>query len=76
MARKHPHRHCRYCGRPRELFGRLSAIGLCPDCGDAAMQENVDGLRAHAGEPFRRWRAGMAASVGAVLPDERRLDTA
>lgn len=69
MARKHPHRHCKGCGASRELYGRLSAIGLCPVCGDARMTANVEGLRAHSGPVFRRWREGMAASVGARLLD-------
>lgn len=34
--------------------------------------ENVNGLRSHTGEAFARWRAGMAASVGAELLDARR----
>lgn len=33
------------------------------------MTANVEGLRAHSGPPFRRWREGMAASVGARLLD-------
>lgn len=33
------------------------------------MDVNVDGLQAHEGPAFQRWRRGMAASVGAVFPE-------
>lgn len=69
MARRRPHRHCRECQKPREEVGRLSAIGLCATCGPARMIDNVEGLRAHSGPAFRRWREGVAASVGAIIPD-------
>lgn len=38
------------------------------------MSENLAGLREHSGEAFARWRRGMAASVGAALPDERAAE--
>jgi len=34
------------------------------------LSENVAELRAHAGPSFKRWRQGMAASVGGVLVDD------
>lgn len=49
----------------------MSAIGLCQECGNERLIENVEGLRTHSGPAFQRWRRGMAASVGAALLDER-----
>lgn len=62
---------CRECGRTAVDGFKISASGLCEECGERLLMENVNGLRSHAGAAFRRWRRGMAASVGAVLLDER-----
>jgi hypothetical protein len=48
----------------------LSWTGLCPDCGDAARLENIDGLMQKRGPAWRRWRRSMAACVGGVLADD------
>jgi hypothetical protein len=36
------------------------------------MVDNIVGLAGMTGAPLQRWRAGMAASVGAVLLDAGR----
>lgn len=48
----------------------MSHTGQCPRCGSTAIVENVLSLKAHAGEPFLRWRRGVAASVGAITVDD------
>lgn len=35
------------------------------------MRENVYGIHLHQGPAFERWRRGMAASVGAVMIDNK-----
>lgn len=47
----------------------MSATGRCAACGRAAVEENIAGIHYHRGPAFDRWRAGMAASVGAVFVD-------
>ena len=63
-------RTCKKCGRPREEVGQMSWTGQCFDCAEAAVKENIAGLATMSGEPLRRWRRGMVASVGGVLLDE------
>lgn len=61
---------CRACGRHADEVGPLSHSRLCGPCGTERLTENVVGLATKTGPALRRWRRGMAASVGAVLLDE------
>jgi hypothetical protein len=45
-------------------------VGLCRECGDRNLTENIYGLSHRTGDPWRRWRRAMAASVGGVLVDD------
>lgn len=51
MARRHPHRFCKGCGKPREdePGGLLSAVGLCYGCGKERREENITQLSAREG---------------------------
>lgn len=63
--------HCRQCERHRDDCGHISPwSGLCTTCAKANLAQNVHGLATHSGPAFLRWRRAMAASVGAVIPDE------
>jgi hypothetical protein len=61
---------CKVCGRRREEVGLMSWTRLCGDCAAARLNENIDGIHFHRGPAFLRWRRGMAASVGAILPED------
>jgi hypothetical protein len=60
---------CRVCGVTAAEVGNISALGYCREHGIERALENQEQLRAHAGPLFDHWRARMAASVGAVLPE-------
>ena len=62
------------CGKHASEVGPISWNGLCLACSTAHVAENVIGLANHQGAPLRRWRLGMAASIGAVLLDEPPTD--
>jgi hypothetical protein len=62
--------NCKKCGRSREVAGQMSHSGQCADCARAAVEANIQGLHFHTGPAFSKWRAGMAASVGAMLVDK------
>lgn len=66
---------CKNCGRPSSEVGLLSWTRLCEVCSYTRLTENVIGLHTKTGEPLKRWRRGMAASVGAVLLDDYRDNT-
>lgn len=70
MAGRRDYRHCKGCGRHYSEVGELSWQGWCPDCWNARLMENVDGLHTMSGPAVKRWRRGVAASVGAVLVDD------
>jgi hypothetical protein len=61
---------CRACGAKRDDVGLLSRTRLCDKCGHALLTENATGIHEHRGPAFHRWRRGMAASVGAILPED------
>jgi len=61
---------CKRCHGHVTAVGVLSHERLCEVCSMELLSENVLSLAAHSGEPFKRWRRGMAASVGAVLTDD------
>lgn len=65
-------RICRECGKHMHEVGPLSWTGLCEADSAKLLRENVIGLHTKTGEPLKRWRRGMAASVGAVLLDDYR----
>lgn len=60
--------HCRECGRHVDECGPLSKRGLCLDDSARRMVEHNDQLAAHSGPWFDKWRASVAASVGAPIP--------
>lgn len=47
----------------------VSQAGYCPEHGAERMTANYEQLRAHDGPFFNHWRERIAASVGAVMPD-------
>jgi hypothetical protein len=61
---------CRGCGKRRGEVTSLSWEGLCLTCGIQRLEENIWGLHLHEGDALKRWRRGMAASVGAILLDD------
>jgi hypothetical protein len=64
--------HCKLCRRHRRECGPISWGGYCGVCGPALAVNAWDQIREHRGPIFRRWREGMAASVGAALDDPPR----
>jgi hypothetical protein len=62
--------NCQLCRRHRDEVGPISWGGYCSVCGGVLYRLNMDGLHEKFGEPLRRWRRGMAKSVGAVLVDD------
>lgn len=62
--------HCRLCGEPRGPDERFTARGKHLQCSDAKARAAATDLHLHQGEFFEKWRRGMAASVGVILPDE------
>ena len=64
------YKRCKGCGRHSDEVGPLSRTRQCPDCGDARLRENIEGLHKHHTPVVNRWRRGVAASVGGVLLDD------
>lgn len=62
---------CLACLRPEIVVGPFSRRGLCQTCSELRMRQNANQLAAHQGAYFDRWRAAMAASVGAPPPAKR-----
>jgi hypothetical protein len=65
---------CKDCGAKRAEVGMLSHTRLCGSCAEKRLIENVDGLHYHRSDVMRRWRRGIAASVGAILIDDLTID--
>lgn len=63
-------RNCKGCGKSSAEVGPLSWTRLCEACGLERVAENIEGIATHTGPAFTRWRRAMAASVGAVLPED------
>lgn len=61
---------CRKCHRHKSVCGPISWTGQCLDCAKVAQAENIYGLGTMTGYPVGRWRRAVAASVGAVIPDD------
>lgn len=61
---------CRVCGRHKRDVGPISHGGYCSEHGKPVFHANTDGLHYHEGPWFEKWRRAVAASVGAVIPDE------
>jgi len=55
-------RGCKSCGAPGRRFKELSATGLCLECGEAIVRDNVYQLVAHRGPRFEAWRRAMIAA--------------
>lgn len=62
--------HCKRCGRHRDECGPLSWTRQCAECALLRATDNMASIATHTGPGFKEWRRGMAASVGAVLPDD------
>lgn len=58
------------CGKKAWEVGPISWGGLCGECGTRLFHENCDGLHEMKGVPVKRWRQGVAASIGGVLLDD------
>ncbi len=63
-------RTCRVCGRHETEVGPISWRGKCGECGPKLAHAAADDLHYHQGPKFEKWRQRVAASVGAVIPDE------
>lgn len=63
---------CKQCGRHTGVVGELSHTRLCTECSLENRRAAATDLALHRGHYFRRWREGVAASVGAVLLDDVR----
>lgn len=61
---------CKSCNRHRDECGPISWRGKCGECGPRLALEAADQLHYHRGPIFVRWRRAVAASVGAVLPED------
>jgi len=48
----------------------MSWVGYCSFCGPEIREIANRQMHAHSGPYFELWRRGMAASVGAVLPND------
>lgn len=59
---------CKSCGRHADDVGPISWERYCSQCGQEQRDANLDQLVAKSGPYFDRWRASMAACVGAVIP--------
>jgi len=62
--------NCIYCQRHTSEAGPISWSGACPSCGEERGRQALLQLDAHRGPIFQRWRARLAASVGAALLDD------
>lgn len=74
MARRHPHRFCKECGKSRdeEPTGLLSAIGLCLKCGIERMETNNNQLAAREGPYYDHFvRRRFMAAYARVLQLEK-----
>ena len=63
-------KRCKVCGGYPQDVGPISATSLCQTHATERLNDNIAQLYEHRGPNFRKWRQGMAASVGATLPDE------
>lgn len=63
---------CIECGGHRDDVGTISWKGNCIACAKKKGARAIESLAYHRGRDFARWRAGHAAAVGAIFPDERR----
>jgi hypothetical protein len=61
---------CRNCGAPGRRRRERSAGGYCRVCGPAVAEKAQWEMHFHDGPTFEKWRRSMAASVGALLPDD------
>jgi hypothetical protein len=54
------------CGKHVTEVGPISWGGLCTACGKRKFHANADGLRAHSGPEFEKWRRALAAGIASV----------
>ena len=74
MARVHPYRNCKNCGKSRdeEPGGLLSARGLCLKCGLERVEDNNNQLAEGAGAFYEHHvRRTFMASYARVLQLEK-----
>ena len=64
--------NCKRCGGNREEVGDLSWTRLCVTCSVEVVSDNLEGMATMRGPYAQHWRRQMAASVGAIFPDEAR----
>lgn len=70
MGRSHWHpQACRNFETPGDHSGSISATGLCPACGKAAMDENVTQMEARSGPNWTKWRRAMVLCAHPELLD-------
>lgn len=51
-------------------MGRISQKGNCIECAVKRSVEQITSMATFTGEYTRQWRRAVAASVGAVLPED------
>jgi predicted amidophosphoribosyltransferase len=61
---------CKNCDRHVSECGALSHNRYCVECGAELNEQAARDLAAHSGPKFQAWRRGVAASVGAQLPED------
>ena len=61
---------CRNCGRHASEVGEMSWTRLCIECSEEIKRMHDLQMHLHVGPHFERWRARMAASVGAILIED------
>ena len=63
-------RTCKVCGRHMDEVGPISWRGYCGEHGVEINRAANHDMHYHTGHYFERWRVSMAASVGAVFPND------
>lgn len=71
VGRGHFHpKNCKACGKHESEVGRISQRGHCIECALRKSAEQIMGMHTFTGEWALRWRRAVAASVGAILPED------
>ena len=53
---------CDRCGTPSLTDGHMSHIGICPDCGEWALVDNLYGLTDPQSVAYKRWKVAYQIS--------------
>jgi hypothetical protein len=53
---------CGRCGSVAEAYGDMSCIGICPQCGEWALVDNLHGLTDPQSVPYKRWKVAYQMS--------------